>query len=219
MKILITAGGTREFIDDIRVLTNISTGKLGSKIADYFINADSPISSKDKDEIYFVHGINSELPYFIKKENCYAVDSVSDLMKTLEKLVPQMDIVIHAMAVSDFTFEKKEDIKLKSNDPQSFVDYLKNNIKINPKVISYIKKWNPNVKLVGFKFEVGLSNKKLIDIAHESLLRNNCDLVVANDKIEIDSIGDHVAYIIKKDKSFERIVGRYEIAQKIKENI
>jgi len=37
MKVLITSGGTREYIDDVRVLTNISTGKLGATIANTFL--------------------------------------------------------------------------------------------------------------------------------------------------------------------------------------
>jgi phosphopantothenoylcysteine synthetase/decarboxylase len=36
-KIMVTAGGTREYIDDVRVLTNISSGKLGKMIVDQFL--------------------------------------------------------------------------------------------------------------------------------------------------------------------------------------
>lgn len=212
MKILITSGGTREYVDQVRVITNVSTGRLGSTIA----NRLSSIFNDD--EVIYVHSSTAIRPYVGTCKE-YVVDTVSELMTTLEKLVPEVDVVIHAMAVSDFTFEKKEDIKLKSNDPEAFIEHLRKMIKVNPKVISYIKKWNPKVFLVSFKFEVGLTNEKLIDIAYESLKNNNCDLVIANDKIEMDKAGEHIAYLIKKDKSFEKAEGRIEIADKIEKII
>jgi phosphopantothenate-cysteine ligase len=196
MKVLITAGGTREHIDEVRVLTNISTGKLGAQIADTFSY------NKDLDKIYYICSKGSQIPerpiYDVPIEIIYA-DSVQQVYETMEKLVPKCDVVIHSMAISDFGF-KTSNIKLKSNDPQAFIDSLRERIVVNPKIISFIKKWNPKTKLVGFKFEVDKTHDELIEIAFESLLRNECDFVVANDKKEMKDKKDHIAYIITKTK-------------------
>jgi len=211
MKVLITAGGTREHIDDIRVLTNISTGKLGAKIAE--------ILDYNEHEVHYVYTNGSVIP----KNACipqqppivlHEITNVESLMKKMEELVPQMDVVIHAMAVSDFGF-KPIKAKLKSNDSQAFIDSLRDRIYTTPKVISFIKKWNPNVKLISFKFEVGQTHKKLIQIAHNSLIRNNSDFVVANDLEEMERWNSHIAYIIDKSKECIKCYGKNDIAKKI----
>lgn len=195
MKILITSGGTTEYIDEVRVLTNISTGKLGAKIAESF--------QREEHLVYYVHAKGAAMPdayssedhYIIQK---YEIRDVASLVETMRELVPKVDVVIHCMAVSDFGFEPAK-TKLKSNDPLAFVDSLRDRIKVNPKVLSMIKKWNQNCFLISFKFEVGLENSELIRIAKESMDKNNCDIVVANDKKEMVEKGKHIAYVIKKN--------------------
>jgi phosphopantothenate-cysteine ligase len=219
-KILITAGGTREYIDSVRVLTNISTGKLGAEIADLivsenifghsiqeFMNGPEP-----KYEIYYVYAKGAVRPKRAHKS--YEVTDVISLMKVMEELIPQMDVIIHAMAVSDFGF-KPANTKLKSNSPIDFIESLKERIFINPKIISYIKKWNPNVKLFSFKFEVGKSHQELVDIAYESLIKNNCDYVIANDKNEMKEKNSHITYLIDRNKNEIFCDGKIEIANEI----
>ncbi len=53
MRILVTSGGTSEYIDDVRIITNISTGKLGAKIAYAFLRAGH--------EVIYLHGKRSEM--------------------------------------------------------------------------------------------------------------------------------------------------------------
>lgn len=212
MKVLITAGGTREHIDEVRVLTNISTGKLGAQIADtIYMNS-------EVEKIIYVCSKGSAIPccattYETVMEVFFA-DSVQEVYDIMEKLVPKVDIVIHSMAISDFGF-KPSNTKLKSNDPQAFIDSLRERITINPKVISFVKKWNPSVKLIGFKFEVNKTKDELIDIAHESLIKNNCDYVIANDKKEMQEKNNHIAYIIDKDKNIIDCAGKLDISLKI----
>jgi len=213
MKVLITSGGTREYIDDVRVLTNISTGKLGATIANtFFANA----YHNKIEKVYYICSKGSfpaikDGDKFI--ETIYA-DSVQEVYDVMEKMVPQVDVVIHAMALSDFGF-KPSHTKLKSNDPQAFIDSLRDRIIINPKVISFIKKWNPTVKLISFKFEVGKTKEELIDIAYESLIKNDGDFVIANDKIEMKEKGSHIAYIINKDKKIVDCDGKDDIAKQL----
>lgn len=211
MKVLITAGGTREPIDEVRVFTNISTGKLGSKISDAFC------VNKKITKIFYVCSRDSIIPsFFDDKVEIRFANSVSEVYDVLKELVPEVDIVIHSMAVSDFGF-KHSDVKLKSNDPDAFIESLKERIYSTPKIISFIKTWNPNVKLVGFKFEVGKSLSELVDIAYKSLLKNKCDYVVANDKKVMNKKKEHVAHIIDKEKNVELCLGKASISERLVE--
>ena len=63
-KILISSGGTREHVDEIRVLTNISSGKLGAKIAEAFCDANYTHIETD---VYMLRKKQKFETYFLKK--------------------------------------------------------------------------------------------------------------------------------------------------------
>ena len=128
-----------------------------------------------------------------------------------------MDVVIHPMAVSDFGF-KHTNVKLKSNDPEAFIESLKERIYQTPKILSHIKKWNPRCYLISFKFENGLSNGDLLKIAYESLEKNNSDLVIANDKAQMKRFGSHIAYFVEKingEMNYHLVNGKDKISIEI----
>ena len=204
MKVLVTAGGTSEYIDDVRIITNISTGKLGAKIADAFC--------KTGCEVIYLHGKRSVMPELSDKIETREVTSAQSVFDEMEKIVPNVDMVIHAMAVSDFGFKRDKSVKLKSNDPAAFIEYLSENIIINPKILNHIKVWNPKVTLVSFKFEVGQTNQSLIEIALESMKKSGSDAVIANDKVEMNNTREHVAYLVLPNGSFTKENGKEEIA-------
>jgi phosphopantothenate-cysteine ligase len=256
-KILITSGGTREAVDSIRVLTNISSGKLGSEIAETFCDTNYPedILTKEKIwvkesphgsekhmlkdfpdpeyKVYYLHSKTAIKPRgkTIKMEwnmqyplmwstnsstiEMIEVNSVNEVYDKMEELVPEMDVVIHCMAVSDFTFNRDNPVKLKSNDADGFIDYMRENIVKAPKIITKIKEWNPDVFLVGFKFEVGLTEKELISVASDSILVYNGDIVVANDKQQMIEANEHVAYICRNKDDYYKVSGKPEIARTI----
>lgn len=218
-KVLITSGGTKEYIDGVRVLTNISSGKLGSNIA--------TVLAKIGFEIYFVYVKGSEKPEeiifldIIKNKTLYAnyinfyeVTDVKSVYETMEKLVPQMDVVIHPMAVSDFGF-KPISTKLKSDDTEAFIESMRERIFKNPKILSHIKEWNPNCFLISFKFEDGTTHDELIKIATESQERNGSDIVICNDKKEMNDSKEHIAYFIKDGKEIYKAYGKDNISEKI----
>ena len=211
---MITSGGTSEYIDDVRILTNISSGKLGALIAEFFLEDPNIV-------VYYVYANESERPRFLtdnaKKHILeIPISDVNSLYKIMEEFVPKMDIVIHAMAVSDFSFEPIKE-KLKSSDPEAFIESMRKRIKLNPKILPMIKKWNPKCTLVSFKLEVGLSKEDLFKIARNSMETGNSDYVVANDKVEIQKENSHIAYLIKsKSDEIIRMQSKLEIAQTLK---
>lgn len=216
MNIVITSGGTREYIDDVRVLTNISSGKLGATIAEECTH------NKDY-TVEYVTTKASMLPDIrptdIGTINYHYINTVEELMDIMQELVPKADVVIHAMAVSDFGFDRNKPIKLRSDDPLGFIAHLAATIKMNPKVISYLRKWNSRAILVGFKFTVGEEEMDLIKIAQKLMDKNELDMVFANDKIQMNKNGKHVGYLIMKDGSLMQLGGKEFIAETIIEQV
>jgi len=106
--------------------------------------------------------------------------------------------------VSDFTFKKDKDIKCKSTDPEAFIEYMRQTIAVNPKIITMIKQWRPETLLIGFKFEIGLTREELVALAKASIEKNGCDLVIANDKKEMKTSGRHVGHFVYSKKIKEK---------------
>jgi len=229
-KILVTSGGTQEYIDDVRVMTNISSGKLGAAIADKLSMLDN--MGFVQNSVHFIRTKRSALTWAEesypigrneKWVSVYEIRSAEDAMKTMKRVIikEKIDAVIHCMAVSDFTFKRSKAIKCKSSDPQAFIDYMRDTIRPNPKIISMIKQWRPETLLVGFKFEVGITHKALIMRAEQSIEKNGCDLVVANDKEEMKREKSHIAHFVYSAKMKKlgmrncTVNGKEAIAEKI----
>lgn len=97
MKVLITSGGTTEKIDAVRSISNTSTGKLGSLIADSFSR------NRNINEIVYICSNFAVRPQS-EKVNIVCVDTVESLENTIKGILfdTDFDIIIHSMAVSDY---------------------------------------------------------------------------------------------------------------------
>lgn len=188
-KILITSGANREKIDDIRFITNYSTGKQGYNLA----KAASLLGA----EVLLITGwttesIDTSLFKIIKAE------SASEMYKTVKTNISNYDIFISAAAVSDFKPVKYISGKIKK-------ETLKNlNIELEKtKDILYEIKDIPNVIKVGFSAETD----NIIENSRKKLVNKNLDYIVANDvsKEDIGFISDYneVTIINKNNKIFK----------------
>ena len=218
MKVVITAGGTSERIDNVRKITNSGTGKLGYKIALELLN-------KYKDvKIYYVCSKNSLRPINDRVE-VIEVDGTIDLKNNIENLLTQnkIDYFIHSMAVSDYMVDYVTNLEsIKSNNIKVINDTkISSNeenlvivLKPTPKIISIIKNISPKTYLVGFKLLDSVSKEELISVAKKLRDKNKCDLVVANDLKNIRK-GNHKAYLIDKEDNIEEVNGKDLIAKKL----
>lgn len=228
-KIVITAGGTSEKIDNVRKITNSSSGKLGMTIANHLL--------EEKDNlIYYVCSKNSLRPRD-ERVKIIEIDGTIDLKNKIESLLlnEKIDYFVHSMAVSDYmtnyvtTIERvKESIKNTNNIDNAFsnIEIINGNkisshednlvivLKPTPKIISLIKDLSPSTYLVGFKLLDGVSKEELLSVAKKLRDKNKCDLVVANDLSTIRN-GEHIAYIIDKDDEIEESRGKDDIAKKL----
>ena len=229
-KVIITAGGTSEKIDNVRKITNSSSGKLGMVIANHLLE-------KDKEAyIYYVCSKSSVRPNDSRVE-VIEIAGTMDLKNKIEDLLinNQIDVFIYSMAVSDYmtdyvtTIERiKNSIKknpdlddafrsidvIGGNKISSYEDNLVIVLKPTPKIISLIKDLSPETYLVGFKLLDGVSREVLIKVASKLRDKNKCDLVVANDLRTIRD-GNHTALIIDKENTVLEAHGKEDIAKKL----
>ena len=232
MNILITAGGTSEYIDSVRKITNSSSGKLGATIAQTLLKR------KDIDNIYYIH-----TPKAIKPEGdkitYVEVVNTQDVKEAVQSVLKthRVDWLIHSMAISDYYVDYVSNAKIVAEDLKNEDDFeyaLKNPknkldntnklssyednlivvLKQTPKIISLIKKLSPNTKLIGFKLLTDTTEENLIDVGYNLLQKNDCDYVVANDLKNI-SKDTHIAFIIDKAKNIIKTKNKEDIAKKI----
>ena len=227
-KIIITAGGTSEKIDNIRKITNSSSGKLGMTIANQLLLENIDIM------MYYVCSKNSLKPND-KRVKIIEIDGTIDLKNIIENLLinEHIDYFIHSMAVSDYMTDYVTSIErikksIKENDGideafktvevigDSKISSYENNLVIvlkpTPKIISIIKNLSPYTYLVGFKLLDGASKEELIEVAKQLRNKNKCDLVVANDMAIIRN-GEHIGYIVDKNDEIEEAHGKEDIAK------
>lgn len=225
MKIVITAGGTSEPIDDVRKITNTSTGSLGLAIGKAFLE-----EHREKlEKIYYLHGERAEYPKDPLVEPV-KIGGTMDLKQQLEKVLTENDIdaVIHAMAVSDYMVDRVTTVEairegrdkeaITGNKISSSIDNLAVILKKTPKVIGIIKKISPKARLVGFKLLSGVPHRELIDVATKLMDKNSCDFVLANDLSEIGP-GKHVGYLVHRDGQVDTMQTKTEIAHMIARRI
>lgn len=99
--IVITAGGTSERIDNVRTLTNMSTGKLGATICNCILERIPDQVAK----IYYICSEKSIRPIENEKIEFIFVRGANDLKDKVESLLltERIDFFVHSMAVSDYT--------------------------------------------------------------------------------------------------------------------
>lgn len=222
-KYVITSGGISEKIDNVRKITNSSSGKLGMTIANHLLESKSDIT------IYYVCSKNALRPSN-KRVKIIEVVGTLDLKDKVESLLrnEKIDYFIHTMAVADYmvdyvtTVDKMKKSFLNNSDMEVINDTkissYENNLvlvlKPTPKIIGLIKKESPLTYLVGFKLLDGVSKKELIEVAMRLRDKNKCDLVVANDLEDIRN-KEHKAYIIDKEDKVVEASDKEDIAKKL----
>ncbi len=218
MKVVITAGGTSEKIDNVRKITNSSTGKLGLCIANEFLKTVEDV------EITYICSKETFCPNDdrIKIKRIIGVDDLErEVRNVLEN--NDIDVFIHSMAVSDYkvdyvsTLEKlrnNEEFTMTDNKISSSLSDLVIVLKPTKKIISIIKDISPNTYLVGFKLLDNVTKDKLIEVATNLMIKNKCNLVVANDLENIRN-GRHIGYIIDEENNVIVAEGKDDIAKKL----
>ena len=164
LKVLITAGATRERLDPVRFLTNDSSGKMGFALAE---------AARDRgaDVTVVCGSVTAPIP---RNVSVIRIESAEDLLKAMSEQAPLHDIVIQAAAVADYRPAAAEDMKIKKKKGQEMILTLVENPDV-AKAVGKMKK--DGQTLVGFAAETD----HLREFAQEKLTKKNLDLIVAND--------------------------------------
>ncbi|MGE6755468.1 phosphopantothenoylcysteine decarboxylase [Rossellomorea sp. NPDC071047] len=176
-KILITSGGTLEKWDAVRGHTNLAKGTMGCYLAEEALNHEA--------EVIYLHGYFAKVPENHRNMRLIQFEGIDDLGWKIKKLVQSehIDVVIMAAAGSDWVVDKVVDQrgnpimetgKMTSDEPPII------HFKKAPKVLSQIKKWNPDVLLVGFKLEHTLDHEYLFERAKLRMETSKAEFMVAN---------------------------------------
>ncbi len=117
LKVLITAGPTREYLDPVRFISNESTGKMGYAIADFL--------HKNGAEVTLISGpvsINSTMP----AKNIIQVKTANEMFEACKTYFDTTDVAIFSAAVSDYRPKFKSNCKIKKTSEVSMVEFVKN---------------------------------------------------------------------------------------------
>ncbi len=200
-RILITGGATAEAIDPIRILTNRASGKTGIELALEAFRRGADVT--------LVHGGCLGIQGICEFE----VESAKDMRDTvIEELDKGYDLLISAAAISDFTLVPSEN-KIKSGRE------VKLALKPASKLIKEVRSKFPQLKIIGFKAETGVTEDELVKRARESLEASALSLVVAND-VSGGGMGTDTNDVYLIDDGVKRVSGtKHEVAKEIMDKV
>jgi phosphopantothenoylcysteine decarboxylase/phosphopantothenate--cysteine ligase len=193
MRILITAGGTREYIDPIRFITNASSGRMGYALARAGLRSGHKVT-------LITTPTSERHPNGAK---IIEVETAAQMFEAVKKHFDNCDCLIMAAAVADYTPVRTKKTKIKKSD-ESLI------LKLKPTVD--ILKWagkhkRKNQIVVGFALE----DKNVQSNAEKKLKEKNLDMIIAN---TIAAIGAEESRI--QIKTPEGIWSRFHEATKNK---
>lgn len=167
--VVVSAGGTRESIDDVRVISNRSSGLMGYACAAAAVAAGAQVT---------VLAANVSLPP-IAGTHTLTVESHQDLAQALDATIAQgdVDVVVMAAAVSDYTPAGQSGKIKKSGQPLSL------ELQELPDLLAGLAADRVGTRplLVGFAAETAADPTRLIELAGDKRQRKGCDVIVAND--------------------------------------
>ena len=162
MRILITAGGTREYLDPVRFISNASSGRMGYALAREALRAGHKVT--------LVTAPTAQRPPSGAK--VIEVETAAQMFEAVKKRFEKCDCLIMAAAVADYTPARPAKTKI-----QKTVKHL--TIKLKP--TADILKWagghkRENQIVVGFALE----DKAVRSCAEKKLNEKNLDMIIAN---------------------------------------
>ncbi len=162
VRVLVTAGATREYIDPVRFITNRSSGKMGYAIAE--------AAAQRGAEVQLVSGTATVSPPIGIKTQY--VETTLEVYDAVLETFNETDIVIMAGAPADYRPREFTPHKIKKS-----ADTLTLPLERNPDIAQTLGERKTHQTVVCFAAETN----DLIENAKKKLIRKNCDLIVAND--------------------------------------
>jgi phosphopantothenoylcysteine decarboxylase/phosphopantothenate--cysteine ligase len=168
VQVLVTAGGTREPIDAVRVITNRSSGKQGYAVAE--------VAARRGAAVTLVTTIGRPAPPGVQ---VVEVQTAAEMQEAVLSRAAEQDVVVMAAAVADFRPKSPPDRKLKKHEgiPEIVLEPT------HDFLVDLGRAKQPGQVLVGFAAETD----DLLANATEKLVGKHLDLIVANDISQPDA--------------------------------
>jgi len=203
-RVLVTAGATREYIDDVRFISNASSGKMGLAFArEAWLRGADVVVVKGHCDVQFPGHLQT-----------IDAEGISEMREAVLEQVKRCDIAFMAAAVGDFLVSEKQSGKIDSEKNSELLVGLKR----APKIVSEMKKANPKCKLVVFKAEWDTSEEELAMRALERI--GDADFIIGNDIAKHEFGDEESEVIVLGDGTKRKLSGRKEgIAEKVLDSI
>lgn len=169
MHFLITAGGTREYIDPVRFISNASSGKMGYALARAALRAGHKVT--------LITAPATQRPP--KAAKIINIETAADMFAAVKKHFTKCDCLIMAAAVSDYTPVRPAKTKIKRTDKSLTIK-----LKPTADILAWAGKHKNESRTTGHgpRIVVGfaLEDKDLCKNAEKKLKQKNLDMIVAN---------------------------------------
>lgn len=236
MKVLITAGGTWAPIDEVRYLSNSSTGHFGATIAEaalargahvWYLHTPTALKpfhrsarfDLDADPIAELTRLDAlRANWLAVRDRCHFVPVVSGTMSEYAERFATLlsrerfDVAFLAMAAADYAPEPI------SGKISSTLDKLVIHCHRVPKLIATARDLAPDLYLVGFKLLTDVPLAELIRVATRATMDNRADLTVANDLATIKA-GRHTIHLVRPGSPVETFEPPESIAERLVDRV
>lgn len=203
MRVLVTAGPTREAIDPVRYVSNRSSGKMGYAVA--------RAARRRGHDVVLVSGpVALASPGAV---NVVRVTTAEQMREAVEGEFPRCDALVMAAAVADWRPKAASATKLKKADGPPAVEMVR-----TPDILAAVAAIKGSRIVVGFAAETGAG---LLPEAQRKLLQKRLDLVVANDVsapgagFEVDT--NRVAFVSEARIEELPLMSKDEVAERLVE--
>jgi phosphopantothenoylcysteine decarboxylase/phosphopantothenate--cysteine ligase len=168
--VVVSAGGTREYLDPVRFLGNRSSGRQGYALA-------RAAASRGAEVTLVAANVALPDPAGVK---VIRVETTEELRAEVLVAAGAADAVVMAAAPADFRPTEVSDAKLKKADDGSAAPIQ---LVQNPDILRELsaQRPRPGMVVVGFAAETGDATGSVLDLARDKLIRKGCDLLVVND--------------------------------------
>lgn len=216
MRVLVTAGGTRAYFDEVRWIGNVATGKFGAAIAQECLRRGAEVvhlhaadtlplhqhhfdfREPSAEILTKVHQLWLEMQPYWPRYRAVPFLTVDDYGRLVEQLLraENIDIVFLSAAVNDYA-PVAQSGKISSKAETWTVELRRVH-----KYISLIKTWAPGIFQVGFKLLADASTEELLAVAERAGNEYHSDVTVANDLRSLRA-GQHTIHLIRSGQEPE----------------
>lgn len=201
MKVLVTAGPTREPIDPVRFISNRSSGKMGYELAAEF--------ARKGHSVLLVSGPTAlDVP---DRVDFIPVESAADMLDAVSRHIDRMDVAVFAAAVADYTVADVAPGKIKKTGDTLTLELVK--------TADILGSARTTLGFTGTLVGFAAETENVEANAREKLTRKGCDLVIANDVsqpgIGFDSDHNEVVLVFPDRSELLPLATKHELAHQL----